>query len=165
MHGGSVSKHRVMLGRAWESCWDDWVNRVRLASDCTSTRCWWGPSPFCCFLDRCEPLQENKINNGNDDIPCTQSGLKCPLHCPSPSHNSTGLTSPPENVSWQNRKAAVCSRHLKVHLHTLPVPAKSVSPTPSLPGQRERSTETRDQRARRLLLFLLQTLFYDYLYF
>lgn len=29
------------------------------------------------------------------------------------------LTSPHQNVRWQNRKAAVCSCHLKVHLHTL----------------------------------------------
>lgn len=40
---------------------------------------------------------------------------------------AAGLTSPHQNVRWQNRKAAVCSRHLKVHLHTLPT--KSNQPT------------------------------------
>lgn len=41
-----------------------------------------------------------------------------PSSTPSPNPRA-GLTSPHQNVRWQNRKAAVCSRHLKVHLHTL----------------------------------------------
>lgn len=50
-----------------------------------------------------------------------------------PPTRAAGLTSPHQNVRWQNRKAAVCSRHLKVHLHTLfqqspsaPISAKAV---------------------------------------
>lgn len=49
---------------------------------------------------------------------------------PRPPAPAAGLTSPHQNVRWQNRKAAVCSRHLKVHLRTFP--AKSFSPPLSL---------------------------------
>lgn len=62
-----------------------------------------------------------------------------PSSTPSPNPRA-GLTSPHQNVRWQNRKAAVCSRHLKVHLHTLP--AQSVSPLLSLPRQWKWATET-----------------------
>lgn len=117
------------MGRAWESCLDDWANAVRLASDRASTGCWRWPCPFSRSPDWCEPLQENKINNNNDDdVPCTWSAFNCPPRYTCPPTTASGLASPHQNVSWQNRKAAVCSRHLKVHLHTRPVPTKFCQP-------------------------------------
>lgn len=147
------SKQCVTMGGAWKSCWDDWVNTVRLASDRASTGCWHRLCPFSRSPDWCEPLQENKINNNDDDVPRTWSAFNCPPRYTWPPATATGLASPHQNVSWQNRKAAVCSRRLKVLLHTLPVPTESVSPKPSLPGQREWATETRDQHARGLFFF------------
>lgn len=50
-----------------------------------------------------------------------QKTLRTPEHAPAATRPPrAGLTSPHQNVRWQNRKAAVCSCHLKVHLHTLP---------------------------------------------
>lgn len=80
-------------------------------------------------------------------------------HTPVLAPQQRGSHLPIETSSWQNRKAAVCSRHLKVHLHTLPVPTKSISPKPSLPGQRQWARDTRDQHACGLILFFFfQTL-------
>lgn len=144
---GSASKQCVTVGGAGESCWDDWVNTVRLASDRASTGCWQRPCPFSHSPDQYEPLQEDKIHNNHntdqDDVPRTWSAFNCPPRYTCPAATATGLASPHQSVSWQNRKAAVCSRHLKVHLHTFPVPTRSVSPKPSPPGQREWATDTR----------------------
>lgn len=127
------------------------MNTVRLASDRASTGCWRRSCPFSRFPDRCEPLQENKVNN--DDALRTWSVFNGPPRYTCPPTIATGLASPHQNDSWQSRKAAVCSHHLKVHLHTLPVPTKSVGPKLPLPGQREWAPETRDQHARGLFFF------------
>lgn len=148
MHGECIKAVScVTMDRAWESCCDDWVNRVRLASDRASTDCRQRPCPVCCFQDWCEPL---KTFRTPEHAPAATAP---PLHSPHPPTPTTGLTSPHQNVRWQNRKAAACSHHLKVHLHTLS--AKSFSPLLSLPRQREWATETRDQHACgfQLLLF------------
>lgn len=110
----------VTIDRAWESCGDYWINRVRLASDRASTDCWQWPCPVSCR------------ENGEDPRKYSEHPNILPQQL-SPPPQAARLTSPHQNVRWQNRKAAVCSRHLKVHLHTLfqqspsaPIPAKAV---------------------------------------
>lgn len=118
----------VTMDGAPESCCGDWVNRVRLASDRASTDCWQRPCPVSCSQSAVNPRKR---------------AVHTPEHAPAATvapPPAAGLTSPHQNVRWQNRKAAVCSHHLKVHLHTLP--AKSVSPPLSLPRQWEWATET-----------------------
>lgn len=105
---------------------DYWVNRVRLASDRASTGCWQRPCPVSCCKSGVNPRKRSKHPS------------MLPLQLFPPHTPAAELTSPHQNIRWQNRKAAVCSRHLKVHLHTLP--AKSVSPPRSLP--RRWATET-----------------------
>lgn len=148
MHGECVKAVScVTMDGAWESCCDDWVNRVRLDSDRASTDCWQWPCPVCC--------SKIGVNPWKSSVHPSTLPLQLPPHyTPPPTPTlATGLTSPHQNVRRQNRKAAVCSHHLKVHLHTLP--AKSFSPPLSLPRQREWATETRDQHAHgfQLLLF------------
>lgn len=112
--------------------------------------------PSLLFQDWCEPLKKFHTLEHEPAIHGPRITPRPPsppphTHTPTPTL-ATGLTSPHQNVRWQNRKAAVCSHHLKVHLCTLP--AKSISPPLSLPGQREGATETRDQHAHRLQLLL-----------
>lgn len=127
MHRGvfQSSVSWITTDGAWESCRDVWVYRVRLASDRASTDCWRRP---CAVCSRKIGLNLRKTPP-NTWAPCAVPGRPV-----------AGLTSPHQNVRWQNRKAAVCSRHLKVHLHT--PPASSVSPLLSLPRQRRWATET-----------------------
>lgn len=96
-------------------------NRVRLASDRASTDCWQRPCPVSSCKCWCEPQKMLRTPEHSPSVAAPPPPL--PLHLsPSSSslHPQVGLTSPHQNVRWQNRKAAVCSRHLKVHLHTLP---------------------------------------------
>lgn len=134
-------------------------NRVRLASVRASTDCWRRLCPA-----RCSKIGEGAPPPPTENAPSAHpSSLQLRLPLPSlkkkrkrksapystypstplphlPLALAAGLTSPHQNVRWQNRKAAVCSRHLKVHLRTFP--AKSFSPPLSLPRQREWAAET-----------------------
>lgn len=50
----------VTMDGARESCGDDWVNRVRLASDRASTDCWQRPCPVSCCKSGANPRKLSK---------------------------------------------------------------------------------------------------------
>lgn len=53
----------VTVDRAWESCGDYWINRVRLASDRASTDCWQWPCPVSCRMSAVSPRKYSEHSN------------------------------------------------------------------------------------------------------